>query len=435
VEGRLIRGELKTGVPYAFLPKKTRGSTINMILSLRFGDEKSLNGKTAACEMLGTLMDRGTKTLSLQQLNDRKDELKASLRLSSSPQLLRVSLETKREKLGEVLNLIEDLLRNPAFEEKEFSLLQDQVVSQLENQKREPGVLAQLAVSRTLSPYKRGDIRYVPTVDEEIEDYKKLTLDDVKEIHSKFLSGTEGEVTVVGDFDPEEIEPLLTKMLSNWKSKIQYQRIATSANTDIKVDMQSIETPDKANSNYFSSQQYALRDDHPKYPALLIANNILGGSSLASRLGNRVRQDEGLSYGVSSNLSASPLDERASLSIQAIANPANRDKLVKVIDEEIRKFVKDGITEKELKDNIQGYLQNQQLARARDGILAGLLANNLFTGRDMSYYEKLESAVANLTVEGVNEAISEYVSPDQFVTATAGDFAQPTAAKPNAENK
>ena len=426
IEERLVRGELKTGIPYAFLPKKTRGDTVNLILNLRFGDEKSLVGKTTACEMLGSLMERGTKTLSLQELNDRKDQLKASLRFGSSPQVLRVGLETKRDKLMEVLDLIQDILRNPSMDEKEFSLLQDQAITQLENQRREPGVLAMQAVSRALNPYKRGDVRYIPTTEEELEDFRKLKLSDVIELHAKFLSGTEGEVSLVGDFDPAEVEPKLSLMLANWKSKIAYQRVAVAAVTDVKIPMQSIETPDKANSNFFASQQYAIRDDHPKYAALLIGNTILGGSSLASRLGNRVRQDEGLSYGVSSGLSASPMDERASLSISAIANPANRDKLVKVIDEEVRKFVREGVTEKELKDNVQGFLQNQRLSRSRDSAMAGMLANNLFTGRTMEYFEKLEASVAGLNVEEINEAISEYVSPDNFVIATAGDFAQPT---------
>ena len=430
IEGRLVRGELKTGVPFAFLPKKTRGSTVNLVISLRFGDEKSLMGKSAACDMLGSLMERGTKSRNFQKLNDRKDELKAPFRVFSSAQLLKVTLETKRETLLESLALIEDVLRHPAFEEKEFTLLQEQVISQLESGKNEPSRLAFLAVNRVLSPYKRGDVRYVPTPDEEIEDFKKLTVTDVKDLHAKFLSGTEGEVAVVGDFDPKEIEPLLSAMLSNWKSKIPYQRVAVSATTDVKIPLISIETPDKSNANYVASQQYAIRDDHPRYPALLIGNTILGGGSLASRLGNRVRQDEGLSYGISSNLAASQIDERASLTIGANMNPINKDKLVRVIDEEIRKFVKDGVTEKELKDNIQGYLQNQQLSRSRDSVLANLLASNLFTGRDMSYYEKLESTVASLTVEGVNEAISEFVSPDEFVIATAGDFAHPTPTKP-----
>ncbi len=430
IEERLVRGELKTGIPFAFLPKKTRGSTVNLTLNLRFGDEKSLMGKTAACEMLGSLMERGTKSLTLQQLNDRKDQLKAVISVNSMPQLLRISVETKKDKLVEVLDLLREILRNPALDEKELSLLKDQAFTQLENQKRDPGVLATQSVYRVLNPYKRGDVRYVPTIEEELEDYRSLKIGDIRELHSKFLSGTDGEVTVVGDFETKEVEEKLSALLANWKSKIAYQRIAASATTDVKIPMKSIETPDKANSNFFASQHYAIRDDHPKYPALIIGNTILGGGSLASRLGNRVRQDEGLSYGVSSSFAASPIDERASLSISANTKPANRDKLVKVIDEEIRRLVKDGVTEKELKDNIQGFLQNRRLTRSRDDDLANILASNLFAGRSMEYYEKLEADVARLTVEDVNEAISEYISPDRFVIATAGDFAKPTAPKP-----
>jgi len=430
IEERLVRGELTTGIPFAFLPKKTRGNTVNLTLNLRFGDEKSLMGKTAACELLGSLVERGTKTLTLQQVNDRKDQLKADIRISSIPQILRISVETKKETLIEVLALIEDILRNPLLDETDFSLLKDQTYIRLENQKREPSILVEKRVNRILSPYKRGDVRYVPTTEEEMEDYRNLKLADVKEIHAKFLSGTEGEVTVVGDFDAKEVEEKLSAMLSKWKSKIAYQRIATSATSDVKVPINFLETPDKANSNYYASQQYAIRDDHPKYPALLLANNILGGDTRASRLGNRVRHDEGLSYGVSSTFEASPIDERASLSISAITNPANREKLVKVIDEEIQKFVKDGVTEKELRDNIQGFLQSRRLQRSRDEKLARILADNLFTGRNLEYFEKLEADVSRLTVKDVNEAINEYVSPDTFVVATAGDLAKTTLLKP-----
>lgn len=198
--------------------------------------------------------------------------------------------------------------------------------------------------------------------------------------------------------------------------------------------MKSIETPDKANSVYFASQQYAMRDDDPNYAALLIGNFILGGGTLSSRLGDRVRQQEGLSYGVASMLRANPIDENASLSVVAIANPANRDKLVATIDQEIRKLVKEGVTAEELTSSIQGYLQSQQLNRSRDGALANLLAGNLFAGRDMTYYEKLEKKIADLDVETVNDAVSEYINPDNFIIATAGDFAKPTPVNPNPGN-
>jgi zinc protease len=120
IEERLVRGELKTGIPAAFLPKKTRGATVNVNLKLRFGDEKSLMGKSAAVSLLGSLMERGTKNLSLQQLNDRKDQLQAGISVHSALQTLNVNLETRRDKLTEALDLVADILRNPALNQKSW---------------------------------------------------------------------------------------------------------------------------------------------------------------------------------------------------------------------------------------------------------------------------------------------------------------------------
>lgn len=435
IESRLIRNKLKSGIPYAMLPKKTRGGMVNLTINLRFGDEASLHGKSAAIDMLGPILSRGTTTMSLQELNDRIDKLNANLSIRSRQQLLTISLETKGEKLLEALDIIREILREPGFDENEFELLREQAIADIENQLQEPTVLASLAVTRTLNPYEPGDIRYAPTLEEELEATKALKLADVKDIHARFLSGSEGEIAVVGDFDPAEVESKLSAMLANWKAKVPYQRVDMAPATDIKVPMISIETPDKDNSFYFASQQYALRDDDPKYAALYMGNYILGGGGLSSRLADRVRQKEGLSYGVGSSLRANAIDEFAYLTINAIANPANRDKLVQVIDEEIRKLVKEGVTEQELKDAIQGFLQSQQLSRSRDAMLANLLVNNLFAGRDMGYYEKLEARIADLTVEEVNEAIEEFISPDNLVIATAGDFAKPTQPDANAKDK
>lgn len=430
IQSRMIKGKLSTGLPFAFLPKKTRGATVNVSMKLRFGDESSLNGKMAAVEMLGWMMMRGTKSMSLQQLSDRLDQLKANLAATSRQQELTVSIETKRENLLEVLDVAREILREPAMDLKEFELLKEQAIAQLENQSQDPNALAPLAVVRALNPYERGDIRYVPTIDEELEDLRSLTLEDVKQLHQKFLSGSEGEVAVVGDFDPEEVSAGLSSMLTDWTSRIPYQRVPETPLSDVKIAMQSIETPDKANSVYFASQQYALRDDQPKFAALLMGNYILGASAMSSRLGDRVRQKEGLSYSIASSLRANAIDEYAEFTIRAITNPSSRDALVRVIEDELRKFVEEGISEKELQDATQGYLQSQQMSRSRDGLLAVILAHNLFAGRDMQYYQKLESQIAALTVDDVNEAIREYIAPDYLVVATAGDFAHSTPEKP-----
>src|SRR5690606_1596421 len=111
---------------------------------------------------------------------------------------------------------------------------------------------------------------------------------------------------------------------------------------------------------------FPMSDADPDYPAMLLGNFIFGGGSLSSRLGDRVRQQEGLSYGVGSFLSAEELDKRASVTIFAICNPENMQKVDQAILEELNRLLEKGVTEKELAEAKQGYLQQLKVARSED---------------------------------------------------------------------
>ena len=257
IESRLVKGKLKTGVPFAMLPKKTKGETVSLTLNLRFGDEDSLRGKSTAVEALGSALRMGTEKLDEQELNDRLDELNANVAIQSARQSLNISIETKRDKLIDALDVIRQILREPSFPADKFELYKEQALSELDSQLQDPQALARLVVLRALNSYDRGDIRYESTIEEHIEDMKALKLDDVKALHANFLSGSEGEVAVVGDFDPAEVEEKLNAMLANWKSSTPYQRAAVAPNVGLKTPIKTVQTPDKANSVYFASQQYA----------------------------------------------------------------------------------------------------------------------------------------------------------------------------------
>ncbi len=428
VEARTVRGELSTGIPYSFLNKRTRGASVNMMITLRFGDEKSLFGKATAAEFLGAMMKRGTAKFSFQEIKDKLDKLVASVSFGSRPQMLEISIQTKRENLVEVLGIVESMLREPTFPEKEFEVLKAEQIVSIESQLSDPQALAPTYVQKALNPYKRGDLRYQPSIEEELEDFRKVKVEDIAMLYKKLLGGTSGEVSVVGDFDEKLIVEKLNNMLANWKPATAYHRAGTVASTKVKRHVETIETPDKANSVFYASQQYALRDEDSKYPALAIGNYVFGGGGLSSRLANRVRQEEGLSYGIGSGFSAHPIDERASLTIYAIANPANREKVMAAIDEEMKQLIAKGITEAELKSAKEGFLASIQNARSNDAGLCSALIQNLFAGRTMEYTQNFEAKIKKLTLEDVNEAISEYFDPDGLTIATAGDFknAKPT---------
>ena len=197
---------------------------------------------------------------------------------------------------------------------------------------------------------------------------------------------------------------------------------------------QAFETPDKSSAVFIARHNLALNDEDPDYAALMVANNIFGSGGMTSRLGDRVRQKDGLSYSIGSGISADSSrdgkDDAGSFSIQAIAAPQNAARLEAAIREELARFVKDGITDAELKDAVSGLLTNREQARASDGTIAGMLNSDNFLGRPMLRRAEFDAKLKSLTVEQVNAAIRKFLKPDQLSVFVAGDFAN--AAKTQA---
>jgi zinc protease len=422
IEARTQRFAIPGGIQAAFLEKRTRGQSVNLRLNLRYGNESNLRGKAAAVEFLPSLMLRGTEKLSRQELQDELDKYRATISGSSSPGVATFTIETRREYLPEVLEILRQVLREPTLPESEFEILQRAQISSLEQSLTDPRALAFRTTNNIINPYPKDDPRYQPTVEEQLEMVKALTRDDIKELYDRFLGGQTGELTIVGDFDVEEVKPQLTKMFAGWQAAQPQERLARLLDPKLKGQSHVLLTPDKANAVYSAALTIPLRDDDDDYPALVIGDHILGGGSLSSRLGDRVRQREGLSYGIFSFFNAYAQDERATMSIFAITNPENIDKVKSAIREELDLLLKEGVTEDELAAAKSGYLQKQGVDRSNDASLARILAETLDAGRSMEYHAHLEAKITALTADQVQAALKKYVDPERFVIVTAGDF-------------
>ncbi len=128
------------------------------------------------------------------------------------------------------------------------------------------------------------------------------------------------DIAVVGDFDAAAVKAQLERLFGDWKSPSPFTRVPDPLIAK-RPDAMPFETPDKANAFFTGSTSFALTDRDPDYPAFLLANYLLGGST-DSRLWNRVRQKEGLSYGVGSSFRASSFEPNGTLKISAIFAPA-----------------------------------------------------------------------------------------------------------------
>ncbi len=432
-----IKVVIQDGLKAGLLPKKNRGEAVSLVLTLHYGNEESLKGQTTAAGMLPGLMLAGTKKHDRQALRDELDAL--GIRIGSggggggrggrggrggggAAGQLTFSVEAKRETLPKALALLGEILREPAFPAEEFETSKRRMASMLSAGGTEPSTLAGNSLSRTLSPYSREDVRYVPTLEETLERARQVTLEQIKTLYATQIGGSHAELGVVGDFDPESTLRLVQEILSGWESKVPYKRIerkVADKRTGLKQD---IVTPDKANAEYLAGLSFPLSDSDPDYPALRIANFIFGDSTLSSRLGDRIRQQDGLSYGATSSFTASSRDPVASLTVTVSTNPANIDKVAAAVMEELQRFLKDGPTDREIADAQKAYVEAQKVGRTLDAAIAGQIAANLNTGRTFAFVVDQEKAILALTPARVAAAFRKHVDPQRLVIIRAGDF-------------
>jgi zinc protease len=426
------------GIKAGLLPKKNRGETVSLVLTLHYGNLESLQGQTTAAQMLPRLMMAGTKQHDRQALREELDRL--GIRIgpggggggggrrgggggpAGTPGQLTFSVEAKRATLPSAIKLLGEILREPAFPAEEFDTMKRRSRAMAEVGRTEPSMLASNRLSRALSPYPPTDPRYVPTAEENAKRMEAVTLAQVKALYERQIGATNGELAIVGDFDPEPTIAQVREILKDWKSDVEVKRIGRTAPTDLKGAKEEILTPDKANAVFTAGLAFPLKETDADFAALRLGNYMFGGGTLSSRLGNRIRQKEGLSYGVTSSLTASPRDPAASFTVNAITNPINIDRVEKAVVEELNEFLANGPSPAELRDAQKAYLEAQKVGRTSDSAIAGEIVTNLRLGRTFAHTRVMESRIAALTPDDVKVAFRKHIDPAKLVIIRAGDF-------------
>jgi zinc protease len=423
IESRTTKSELPNGMKLAFLPKKTRGESVEARITLRYGSEATLANKGTIAEYAAGLLNKGTSKHTRQQIKDEFDRLKANVFIGGGGNSAFVSITTIRPNLTEVLKLVAEVLTDPIFPSEEFEKLRNEQLAQIEVSRSEPQAIAFTKMQRHINPYPKSDVRYTAGFEEDIADHKSVTLDQVKKFYKEFYGASSATMAVVGDFDAAEVKALVTESFGAWKNPQPFSRLVSKVFPVTTVN-EATETPDKANAMFVAGYVFEMRDDHADYPALVLGNYMLGGGFLNSRLAVRIRQKDGLSYGVGSNFFSNSLDAVSNFQAYAIYAPENGEKLEAAFKEEISKVIATGFTAEEVTAAKSGWTQNRTVNRAQDGGLAGTLNNYLYITRDLMWDDSLEKKVTALTPEDVNAAMKKWLTLDKMNIVKAGDFAK-----------
>ena len=422
LEARTERLQLPNGMKLALLPKKTRGETAQIDLRIDIGDTESLRNSNPVSSFTASMLERGTTKHDRQAFADALDKLRTKLGISGGGATVSVDATTVRASVPDVLRLAAEALREPAFVPSEFEQMKRERLAALEQSRSDPTAIARRAAARAGNPYPPDDVRYIPTIDEEIARVKAADLAAVKAFHAKFYGTSHAELAIVGDFDVAAVKPLIRELFGDYASPTPYARVPQPLYST-KAAPQTFETPDKANATMFGRMSMPINDQSSDYAALMVANQILGGDA-DSRIFKRVRVTDGLSYSVGSVFQPASIDLNSTFVLYAIFAPQNLDKVRTATAAEIARARDGGFTQDEVAAAKRGLLEERRIARAQDEALAGSLVSQAYLGRTWENSAKIDAAIAAVTVDSANAALRRYVDPAGIAFAYAGDFAK-----------
>jgi len=209
-------------------------------------------------------------------------------------------------------------------------------------------------------------------------------------------------------------------LFGGWTTAAPYQGITTEYRKIAPVN-RKIEAPDKADATFAAGLNIEMNDSDPDYPAMVLANYMFGGS-ITSRMEDRIRNREGLSYGANTGFSASSEGRAARFQARATSNPASTPKLEAIFKEELSKAVADGFTDQEVAEAKKSFHDQRVVGRSQDAQLLQLIATREEYGRTLDWDTQMDAKVEALTAAQVNTAFRRHVDPSAISIVKAGDF-------------
>jgi len=220
--------------------------------------------------------------------------------------------------------------------------------------------------------------------------------------------------------DQAAVQKAAAELLGDWNTSMPYKSMAAPYKPVAPINRR-IETPDKANAQFEAGVRFRMSDEDPDYPAMLLAGYMFG-VPITSRVSDRIRNREGLSYGANARVAIPTEGDSALLSGTVSLNPVNGPKVEASFQDELAKTLRDGFTAAEVAEAKQAFLESRLVSRSQDAALPALLATQEQYGRTMKWDQQLEARIQSLTPAEINAAFRKHVDPAALSIVKAGDF-------------
>ncbi len=370
--------------------------------------------KLGLADFVASSLMRGTQKRGFDSIYNELESVGASLGFDSGVHNVSFGGRALVEDLPLLLKLLSESLRTPTFPNDEVEKLRAQLLTGLSLRAQDTSDMAGLEFDRMLfddHPYGRPGDGFVETI-------QAITRDDMEEFHRRYFGPKGMIIALVGAIEPKKAVDAIARVLGGWQVADQVSAPELPQHKPIKKTVKHHhKIAGKTQSDLVIGTIGPRRRD-PEFISASLGNSVLGQFGMMGRIGDVVREKSGLAYYASSSLHAGT--GPGTWDVSAGVNPKNLAKAIGLIEKELRRFVKSGVTKEELADSQANYIGRLPLSLESNGGVTNAILNIERYGLGLDYYPRYESMVRVVTRADVLETARKYINPDRLVISTAG---------------
>ncbi|MGC9040043.1 MAG: M16 family metallopeptidase [Roseiflexus sp.] len=408
-----IRYTLPNGM-VALVQRNPTAPTVSVYGEVRVGAVHEPAAQNGVAAFTGAALIRGTQRRSFQEIVAATEAVGASVNAGGGLHATHFGGRSLSEDLALILDLLADMLRAPSFPDEEIERLRGQFLMMLREYEQDTSVRASRALRSLMFPPAHPYSRLSSGTTETIS---ALTRDDLVRFHTRYHPAVT-TIAVVGDIEPAGVIDLIERFFGDWQAS------GTPPHMTLP-DLQPLPDQRRVHVALEGKSQtdviwavHGLDRGSPDYYAASVANMILGRIGIGGRLGERVREEQGLAYSCGSSLDA---DLGAGpWAAMAGVNPTHVERAIAAIIAEIKQFAAEGPTEQELADAHDFMTGSLAISLETNDSIAGTLLGIERYHLGLDYVERYPSIIRSIDREQVVDVARRYLATDNYVVVTAG---------------
>lgn len=390
---------------------------VTVAASISLGNYANETKNTAIPSLTAAMLSKGTTLNDKFKFSEKLQKLGVNLNVNASTFKINIGFKCLKKDLDQVITLLAEELRNPLFDTKEFENLKQQFIGSTQQNLNDPGERGSIALVQAI--YPKANPNYSLNVEDGIANIKNATLDEVKAFHKKYFGPASMHLVIVGDTEGANLNASLKKSFKNWNGGVvENMKFEEAVKSPSKTEVITI--AEKPSAELFIGQYTGLKRSDADYIPFYIANYTLG-AGFAGRLMQTVRDNDGLTYSISSGMGGN-ISTGGYWMVNASFNPTLFQKGLDATNVQIDKWVKDGITAAELENKKTNLIGSFKVGMSTTNGMTRTILSFVERGLEPDYIAQYPKDIEKVTLEQVNNAIKKYIQLDKMIIIKSGSL-------------